>query len=198
MFSNRNRPHKAKEDQISKQEKLFARTNRKGVCIVVIREIEPSDAEGFLRLTKQVEDTSEFMKWEPEERKTKPEQQGKMIENIRKSGNAVILAAENNNELIGFLIAMGGSAARKRHSVYIVTGMLAKYRGKGTGTKLFEALEKWAAEQEIHRLELTVATPNEAGVALYKKMGFEVEGIKRHSLFINGNYVDEYYMAKLI
>jgi RimJ/RimL family protein N-acetyltransferase len=165
---------------------------------VVIREIDPSDAEGFLRLTKQVEDTSEFMKWEPGERKTEPEQQRKMIENMRKSGNSVILAAENDSELVGFLIAIGGSASRKRHSVYIVTGMLAKYRGKGTGTKLFEALDKWAAEHQIHRLELTVATPNEAGVTLYKKMGFEVEGIKKHSLFINGKYVDEYYMAKVI
>jgi RimJ/RimL family protein N-acetyltransferase len=29
-------------------------------------------------------------------------------------------------------------------------------------------------------------------------MGFEVEGVKKHSLFVNGEYVDEYYMAKYI
>jgi len=29
-------------------------------------------------------------------------------------------------------------------------------------------------------------------------MGFEKEGIKKDSLLVNGEYVDEYYMAKLL
>ncbi len=41
-------------------------------------------------------------------------------------------------------------------------------------------------------------TYNTAGIALYKKMGFEIEGTKRNSLFIDGKYVDEYYMSKLL
>lgn len=41
-------------------------------------------------------------------------------------------------------------------------------------------------------------THNLAGIALYKKMGFEIEGRKRHSLRVNGAYVDEYYMSKLL
>jgi RimJ/RimL family protein N-acetyltransferase len=39
---------------------------------------------------------------------------------------------------------------------------------------------------------------NERAIRLYKKMGFEIEGTKKHSLLISGSYVDEYYMAKLI
>ena len=31
-----------------------------------------------------------------------------------------------------------------------------------------------------------------------KKMGFEIEGTKRDSLRVDGVYVDEYYMAKLL
>ncbi|MFD0770009.1 hypothetical protein ACFQZ1_14560 [Bacillus sp. CGMCC 1.60114] len=45
---------------------------------------------------------------------------------------------------------------------------------------------------------MTVMVHNEAGIALYKKSGFEIEGIKRHSLMIRGEFVNEYYMAKLI
>ena len=44
---------------------------------------------------------------------------------------------------------------------------------------MFEALEEWANQKSIHRLELTVITYNTAGIALYKKMGFEIEGKKR-------------------
>jgi len=59
-------------------------------------------------------------------------------------------------------------------------------------------LEEWAQQHHIHRLELTVMAHNNAGVALYKKQGFEIEGTKRHSLLINGQYVDEFYMSKLL
>ena len=41
-------------------------------------------------------------------------------------------------------------------------------------------------------------THNERGVRLYRSMGFETEGVKVKSLKVDGNYVDEYCMAKLL
>jgi RimJ/RimL family protein N-acetyltransferase len=82
--------------------------------------------------------------------------------------------------------------------MYIVIGILQSYSGQGIGAKLFERLEQWAREEEFHRLELTVMTHNHRAIGLYNKMGFKVEGVKKHSLFVNGEYVDEYYMSKLI
>jgi hypothetical protein len=29
-------------------------------------------------------------------------------------------------------------------------------------------------------------------------MGFEIEGVKKHSLLVDGAFVDEYYMGKLL
>jgi RimJ/RimL family protein N-acetyltransferase len=77
-------------------------------------------------------------------------------------------------------------------------GILQEFWGKGIGTKLFEQLEEWARHQQIHRIELTVMVHNESAVALYKKMGFEIEGLKKHSLLVREEYVDEFYMAKLL
>ena len=59
-------------------------------------------------------------------------------------------------------------------------------------------LEKWATDHKIHRLELTVMSHNERAVNLYQKMGFKIEGIKQDSLLVNDEYVDEYYMAKIL
>ena len=48
-------------------------------------------------------------------------------------------------------------------------------------------------------LYLSVAwAENEAGVALYRKSGFEIDGTKRNSLMIDGTFYDEYYMSKLL
>ncbi|WP_407927862.1 GNAT family N-acetyltransferase [Gracilibacillus suaedae] len=48
------------------------------------------------------------------------------------------------------------------------------------------------------RMELTVAASNRSAVALYKKIGFEIEGTKRKALLVENEYLDEYYMAKLL
>ncbi|MCS0543578.1 GNAT family N-acetyltransferase, partial [Aeromonas veronii] len=149
-------------------------------------------------LTQQVEMTSEFMLWEAGERKANTDQQRKMIERICSEDNSTILVAEEKGQLIGYIMAIGGNARRNKHSVYIVVGILKDFRGKGVGVNLFEELEKWALTHKIHRLELTVVTRNVAGLALYQKMGFEIEGTKRDSLLIDGEFVDEYYMSKLL
>jgi len=75
---------------------------------------------------------------------------------------------------------------------------LEAFTGQGIGSQLFVAMEKWAREKQLHRLELTVMTHNKAGMALYKKQGFEIEGVRQQALVINNHYVDEYYMAKLL
>jgi RimJ/RimL family protein N-acetyltransferase len=165
---------------------------------MLIREIKLDDAESFVNLIKKVESESKFMLFESGERSISLEEQVKRIEVMRKSENSTILIAEEDKQLIGYLIAIGGNAKRNKHSVYLVIGVLAQYRGLGVGTQLFEQLEKWATEHDVHRLELTVVTRNETGIRLYKKMGYDIEGTKRHSLYIEGNYVDEYYMSKFL
>ena len=102
------------------------------------------------------------------------------------------------HDLIGYLIVVEGNASRTKHSAYLVIGISKGHRGKRIGSQLFKQLDIWAMEHRLHRLELTVMVDNSAGVALYKKNGFEIEGVKKDSLFVNGKYEDEYYMAKLV
>ncbi|NYE08725.1 RimJ/RimL family protein N-acetyltransferase [Bacillus niacini] len=166
---------------------------------MLIREIQPVDAENFICLIKQVESEAKFMLMEAGERKTTPEQQHEKLEHIKQQSNSTIFVAEQEKgKLVGYLIAIGGSVKRTKHSVYLVIGILEEYRGRGIGTKLFQRLEEWAINANISRLELTVVTQNEAGITLYKKCGFEIEGIKRKSLMINDEFYNEYFMSKLL
>jgi len=110
----------------------------------------------------------------------------------------VVFAAQEDGSLVGYLSANGGRFTRNKHSAYIVVGILEHFTSRGIGTVFFQKLENWAREQQIHRLELTVMVHNQRGVGLYQKMGFTIEGIKKDSLLVDGTYVDEYFMAKLI
>lgn len=165
-----------------------------GMKLVVIREMEESDPEQVIDLICEIDATSEYMLYEAGERCFQPE----TIEKILTSNTDTMFIAEENKRLLGYLMAIGGKARRNRHSAYLIIGIRKTERGKGIGTKLFQALEKWAKTKKMHRLELTVAVRNKAGLALYEKMGFEIEGIKRDALLVNGEWVDEYYMAKLL
>jgi len=166
--------------------------------MITIREIRESDAEEFLNLCTRIDAETPFMMFEPGERPTTTKGQKDEIRDILSRDNQTIFVAEKDNQLIGYLAAYGGRYKRNRQTVYIVTGILQGFTLQGLGTRLFKQLEGWAKKRKIHRLDLTVMVHNEAALALYRKIGFEIEGRKKHSLFINDSYVDEYWMAKLL
>lgn len=151
-----------------------------------------------MSLCKKIDAETQFMMFEPGERPTIIEEQRDEIKDTLLKDNQTIFVAEKDGQLIGYLAAYGGRYKRNRYGAYIITGILRAFTSQGLGTRLFEELERWAKKNKIHRLELTVMVHNEAALALYRKMGFEIEGRKQHSLFINGSYVDEYCMAKLL
>ncbi|PGM51027.1 GNAT family N-acetyltransferase [Bacillus sp. AFS053548] len=164
-----------------------------------IREIKLEDAENFAKLIIEVENQAHFMLYGAGERKTTTEKQRKQLEVIEKSPNSTIFVAEETTgRLVGYAFAIGSTAKRKKHSVYLAIGILEEFTGKGLGTKLFQALEEWAINHSIFRLELTVVKQNEVAVGLYKKMGYQIEGTKINSLIIDGKRFDEYYMAKIL
>ncbi|GIN87923.1 GCN5 family N-acetyltransferase [Heyndrickxia sporothermodurans] len=162
-----------------------------------IRSIQLSDAESFVHLLTEIDDSG-FMLFEPGERVTNKEKEEKRIARFLEDGRSTILVAVADEQLIGYLIAIGGSVNRKKHSAYLVLGVSEKYRGKGVASQLFNELFKWAKEKEFTRLELTVIKENEKAFQLYRKMGFVLEGEKVHSLIIDEKPVNEYYLYKLI
>jgi RimJ/RimL family protein N-acetyltransferase len=135
---------------------------------------------------------------EADERTTTVAEQRAAIVAVLASDNATILVADAGSELAGYVAATGGSHRRERCTAYIVAGVRQAHAGQGIGTRLFGELEAWARRCGLHRLELTVQTRNEAAVRLYTKMGYAIEGRRRQPLLVDGLYVDEHYMAKLL
>jgi RimJ/RimL family protein N-acetyltransferase len=163
-----------------------------------IRAIRESDSEQFLLLGKALDEETQFMMLEPGERTLTIEEQTQRIKSVLAQDNQMIFVVEREDQLVGFLGAFGGTYRRNRHSAYIVIGIRQFFAGRGIGKQLFEVLETWAVDHELHRLELTVMCHNERAVHLYQKMGYKIEGVKKDSLWINGRYVDEYYLAKIL
>ncbi|HUX13573.1 MAG TPA: GNAT family N-acetyltransferase [Spirochaetia bacterium] len=163
-----------------------------------IRAISESDADQFLLLTRKLDEETVFRLYEPGENLRSVEEERCWIREIISNPRSVLLVTEIDDCLVGYLMASGRDIARIKHVVHISIGILQSHTGKGIGTRLFAALEEWARTNDVHRLELTVMVNNPIAQALYSKMGFKIEGTKRDSLFVNGTYIDDIYMAKLI
>jgi len=164
---------------------------------MTICELTKEKAHDFLAMQLQLDQETENMMFEAGER---PNDINRVYNNIisNKSTGSIVFLVYEDEKCVGFLLANRGSLKRIRHSAYIVIGILSEYQGKGIGTTLFGKLIEWAENNNLKRLELTVMAHNKRGVNLYKKYGFEIEGVKRCAMFVNNAYVDEYYMAKIL
>lgn len=165
--------------------------------MIGIREAAKNDAEQLIEVMKNAEESG-FMLFDPGERKIEVEPFAEFIEATNTQEKSRIFVACEKERILGYLMVQNEKPRRISHRGYVVIGIHSDSRGKGIGKSLFIHVVTWAKKVNLHRLDLTVVTENDAAVALYKNMGFEIEGIKRDSLVIDNNYVDEYYMSKLI
>lgn len=117
---------------------------------------------------------------------------------IAASGSEAVLVARDDDELVGLVTGTRGSHPSRRGVIEIGIGVRATHRGRGIGFALLAALERWALSTSCHRLSLHVVTSNTAAIALYRKIGFVVEGTLKANAILDGHPLDELQMGKLL
>jgi RimJ/RimL family protein N-acetyltransferase len=161
-----------------------------------IRTITEADIPAYYALSLKLDEETSFRLYEPGERIGGIESFSTETAAFLKNPYSNIFLAEEDERLIGYLQAIGRTQRRIRHVVSINVAILQEYTGKGLGGKLFGALEKWAMQTGIKRLDLSVMVNNIPAQKLYERLGFVREGIKHGSIFVGGEFSDEYYMCK--
>ncbi len=111
--------------------------------------------------------------------------------------NDLSLVAERDGVVVGSA-GWKRFAGRRLHAAAIGMGVHDDHVGQGIGTALLcaiiDAADLWYA---VRRLELTVYTDNDAAIRLYRRHGFETEGLLRDYAFKGGRYVDATTMARI-
>lgn len=83
------------------------------------------------------------------------------------------------------------------HGGVLGMGIVEEHRGKGIGEALMRAALAEARRRGLTRVELTVRADNTRAIALYRRIGFVDEGVKRKAIRVDGRYVDVVCMALL-
>lgn len=120
---------------------------------MIIRKMEPKDCKGVF----EVEQACFSVPWSFSSFQTIFDYDGNHY-----------LVAEESGKIIGFigLMAIGEEADITNVAV------LSKYRNKGIGASLVEAILTLAKEEKITKIMLEVRSSNEPAIHLYEKYGF--------------------------
>jgi putative acetyltransferase len=112
--------------------------------------------------------------------------------------NSTALVALVDGVVVGHAGLHQEKNVRRRHVASLGIGVADLFSGHGVGSALLAELVSLADNWlNIARLELTVFCDNAAGIRLYSKFGFEIEGTHRADALRNGVFVDTYSMARL-
>lgn len=105
--------------------------------------------------------------------------------------------ALDNNKVIGWCDISSFDRPVLKHSGTLGIGILKLYRGQGLGEKLITTTIAAAKKAGLTRVDLTVRETNTNAIALYKKVGFEIEGVLRNATYVDGVYTNHIAMAIL-
>lgn len=109
-----------------------------------------------------------------------------------------VLSQDEHETVVGWVGLFVEPNPRKNHVAGIGLMVHPQYHGYGIGQTLLKAVldlaDQWLL---LKRLELTVHPENKPALHLYKKYGFEIEGLQKKAYKANGQYTDAVFMGRI-
>jgi len=118
-----------------------------------------------------------------------------VLNNLR-SGVAQFVALDGGR-VVGWCDVTPKPRPALRHVGVLGMGVAATHRGQGIGSRLLATTVETALARGVTRVELTVRSDNGVAIALYRRFGFETEGLLRRYLIVEGRYYDALLMARI-
>lgn len=109
----------------------------------------------------------------------------------------LFLVAVVDERIVGFSRCEGIYLHRFAHKVEFGVGVLKDFWGYGIGKRLLQESISWADSNGIKKMTLNVLETNEKAITLYKRLGFEMEGIlKNDKVLSDGKYYNTIIMGR--
>lgn len=115
------------------------------------------------------------------------------------AGQRALLLSEGPDGLLGFVdVQRVAGAPALRGGALLEVGVLPRARRAGIGSALIEAAESWARREGMTRMTLFVVAANWRAAALYLRLGYRFEGLRRAGYRMPEGMEDEYVMGKAL
>ena len=174
------------------QEKYEIKGNKQ----LIVRVPEVSDAQGLINYMKDVDCETRFLSREPDEFDFTLKQEEEFIKSLADDKNSQLLIAEVNGQMVANCsVGIVMNNRRYLHRAALGISVRQAFWGMGIGQIMMQECINWCMDNGIEQLELEVVTRNDRALIMYKSLGFEIHGTKKHALkYSDGIYADEYFM----
>ncbi|WP_139488714.1 GNAT family N-acetyltransferase [Brevibacillus dissolubilis] len=163
----------------------------------IIRSAVEADAEALSALRLQIDGETENLDREPGEAFIDAAGFAQLIRTDTESSRNLFLVAAAGDRIVAFSRCAGTYLKRSAHKTEFGVGVLQKFWGYGIGKHLLQESIAWADSTGIQKMTLNVLETNEKAIALYQKLGFEIEGrLKKDKILSDGNYYDTILMGR--
>ena len=160
-----------------------------------VREANPGDAGPLVELAEKVGAEPEGWLITGGDWRS-PGEERRYLRSLRRHPHAAVFVAETDGTIVGRLSVSRDVHPASEHVADVGLMVAQEHRRRGAGTALMEAAEKWAREVGVEKLELHVFPYNEPAIALYERLGYRREGLRRRHFRRGGELVDAILMAK--
>jgi putative acetyltransferase len=86
---------------------------------------------------------------------------------------------------------------RLSHTATFFLYIEPQFQGRGIGTRAIRFLENEARSRGFLRMECMVAATNPGAIRLYRRLGYEQEGVKKQAFRLGNSYADLVLMGKI-
>lgn len=173
--------------------------NMKNNQQVSIREATKEDAKAIIDFYNIVGAETTYLSFGEGEYKVNLEHQENMIESTNSSNNNFMILATINEEIIGIGTISSNQKKKGKHVGILGIVISDKYCNLGLGKIMMDSLIDWCKNNGITtKISLTVREDNPRAIALYKKCGFEVEGILKNETYIDGEFFNIVSMGMVL
>ena len=164
---------------------------------VTIREASVDDAQELISVVKEYIEDSEYIPYTKGEFNPTIEFEKEWIQTLNDQKNSLLLLAIHDGKIIGNISVNGSQRNMAAHTACIGIGLLREWRNKGVGSILFNSVIEWAKKNsQLEILWLETYATNKEGMTLYKKYGFEQDGIQKNFIKLSDNeYADNLMMS---
>lgn len=162
-----------------------------------IRSAIEKDAKQLSEVRVQIDGETENMDRERGEAFIDPAGFEQIIKNDTEQPRNLFLVAAVQDRIVGFSRCEGVYLKRFSHKVEFGVCVLQEFWGYGIGKNLLKESITWADANGIKKMTLNVLETNDKAVELYKKLGFEIEGLlKNDKMLSDGNYYNTIVMGR--
>lgn len=174
---------------------VLANTSVESAINLLISKATVDDAQRIVAFLNRIGGETDYLSFGLNAFPVSVEEEKKIIAECIDKELCLMLVGTIDGEIVSHLFLDISASPRLSHIGYMGISVCKKYWRKSIGTRMILFTIDWARKKNIKKLQIQVRTDNLSAIRLYKKLGFNIEGVISQSIKIDYLYFDEFLMG---